>query len=176
MTCFSRQDCISSFWEYLHFFPRCTISKVAQRKRAGPITQRSVDRNHPLLHTTLFLSYWHRTGYHRACHSMCLTFAEIGFSFFFFSIMKDIMKKSTKIFCNPIFFEQFSFWIGLKSHFAVTTDSSVGRAEDCRWYLAVTGILRSLVQIRLGGLLLSKSTQKFKNQTRIGYHKFYGLF
>ena len=24
---------------------------MAQRKRAGPITQRSVDRNHPLLHT-----------------------------------------------------------------------------------------------------------------------------
>ncbi len=30
------------------------------------------------------------------------------------------------------------------------TDSSVGRAEDCRWLLK-TGILRSLVQIRLGG-------------------------
>ena len=27
------------------------LSRVAQRKRAGPITQRSVDRNHPLLHT-----------------------------------------------------------------------------------------------------------------------------
>ena len=27
------------------------FSRVAQRKRAGPITQRSVDRNHPLLHT-----------------------------------------------------------------------------------------------------------------------------
>ena len=25
------------------------ISRVAQRKRAGPITQRSMDRNHPLL-------------------------------------------------------------------------------------------------------------------------------
>ena len=28
-----------------------SFSRVAQRKRAGPITQRSVDRNHPLLHT-----------------------------------------------------------------------------------------------------------------------------
>ena len=27
------------------------FSRVAQRKRAGPITQRSVDRNHPLLRT-----------------------------------------------------------------------------------------------------------------------------
>ena len=27
------------------------LSRVAQRKRAGPITQRSVDRNHPLLRT-----------------------------------------------------------------------------------------------------------------------------
>ena len=31
------------------------LSRVAQRKRAGPITQRSVDRNHPLLHKT---PYW----------------------------------------------------------------------------------------------------------------------
>lgn len=29
--------------------------EVAQRKRAGPITQRSVDRNHPLLRTTFML-------------------------------------------------------------------------------------------------------------------------
>ena len=27
----------------------CTVSRVAQRKRAGPITQRSMDRNHSLL-------------------------------------------------------------------------------------------------------------------------------
>ena len=35
------------------------LSRVAQRKRAGPITQRSVDRNHPLLHTNfhLFIIY-----------------------------------------------------------------------------------------------------------------------
>ena len=26
-----------------------SVSRVAQRKRAGPITQRSMDRNHPLL-------------------------------------------------------------------------------------------------------------------------------
>ena len=32
------------------------ISRVAQRKRAGPITQRSVDRNHPLLRTNHFCS------------------------------------------------------------------------------------------------------------------------
>ena len=31
------------------------LSRVAQRKRAGPITQRSVDRNHPLLHTNFHL-------------------------------------------------------------------------------------------------------------------------
>ena len=31
------------------------LSRVAQRKRAGPITQRSVDRNHPLLHTNFEL-------------------------------------------------------------------------------------------------------------------------
>ena len=29
--------------------PPINISRVAQRKRAGPITQRSMDRNHPLL-------------------------------------------------------------------------------------------------------------------------------
>ena len=34
----------------LYFLP-LSLSRVAQRKRAGPITQRSVDRNHPLLHT-----------------------------------------------------------------------------------------------------------------------------
>ena len=32
-----------------HFLSVC-VSSVAQRKRAGPITQRSVDRNHSLLH------------------------------------------------------------------------------------------------------------------------------
>ena len=31
-----------------------------------------------------------------------------------------------------------------------TRDSSVGRAEDCRW---VTEILRSVVQIRLAGII-----------------------
>jgi len=41
---------------------------------------------------------------------------------------------------------------------------------------AVTGILRSLVQIRLGGLLLSKTPQKFENQTSFGYHQFYRPF
>ena len=30
------------------------ISRVAQRKRAGPITQRSMDRNHPLLRQAFF--------------------------------------------------------------------------------------------------------------------------
>ena len=33
------------------------FSRVAQRKRAGPITQRSVDRNHPLLHKTFNYSF-----------------------------------------------------------------------------------------------------------------------
>ena len=31
-------------------------SRVAQWERAGPITQRSMDRNHPLLSTFFFLS------------------------------------------------------------------------------------------------------------------------
>ena len=31
-----------------------TESRVAQRKRAGPITQRSMDRNHPLLIVNVF--------------------------------------------------------------------------------------------------------------------------
>ena len=30
------------------------VSRVAQRKRAGPITQRSMDRNHPLLAVGFF--------------------------------------------------------------------------------------------------------------------------
>ena len=35
-------------WERL-FTNQANQSRVAQRKRAGPITQRSMDRNHPLL-------------------------------------------------------------------------------------------------------------------------------
>ena len=31
-----------------------SVSRVAQRKRAGPITQRSMDRNHPLLCVVIF--------------------------------------------------------------------------------------------------------------------------
>ena len=34
--------------------PPINISRVAQRKRAGPITQRSMDRNHPLLCVVIF--------------------------------------------------------------------------------------------------------------------------
>ena len=41
---------------YIFCIHRLLTSRVAQRKRAGPITQRSVDRNHPLLHTTHVLS------------------------------------------------------------------------------------------------------------------------
>ncbi len=43
-----------------HFFERVSIfeivypSRVAQRKRAGPITQRSVDRNYALLDKCFF--------------------------------------------------------------------------------------------------------------------------
>ena len=33
-----------------------SVSRVAQRKRAGPITQRSMDRNHPLLGVLIFSS------------------------------------------------------------------------------------------------------------------------
>ena len=38
-------------WNHERFSFQKSLSRVAQRKRAGPITQRSVDRNHPLLHT-----------------------------------------------------------------------------------------------------------------------------
>merc|ERR1712121_455289 len=38
-------------WATYHLFHH---SSVAQWKRAGPITQRSMDRNHPLLHFFLF--------------------------------------------------------------------------------------------------------------------------
>ena len=33
------------------------LSRVAQRKRAGPITQRSMDRNHPLLSSLVFPNF-----------------------------------------------------------------------------------------------------------------------
>ena len=39
-------------------------SRVAQWKRAGPITQRSVDRNYALLSTTFFLFYYATVGQH----------------------------------------------------------------------------------------------------------------
>ena len=40
-------------------------SRVAQRKRAGPITQRSVDRNYPLLHNNSIVYIWiYRTVEH----------------------------------------------------------------------------------------------------------------
>ena len=44
--------------ETLH--TRCLTrnSRVAQRKRAGPITQRSVDRNYPLLHNNSIVFIW----------------------------------------------------------------------------------------------------------------------
>ena len=46
-------------------------SRVAQWERAGPITQRSMDRNHPLLR--LFLpSYLHPPSTH-STHSLCST-------------------------------------------------------------------------------------------------------
>ena len=49
-----------------------TESRVAQRKRAGPITQRSMDRNHPLL---MFRAFYqavsilcqHRHGFKQTC-------------------------------------------------------------------------------------------------------------
>ena len=44
----------------------------------------------------------------------------------------------------------------LKIHLYITADSSVGRAGDCRSD-EKSDISRSLVQIRLGGLLLRKS-------------------
>ena len=50
------------------------ISRVAQRKRAGPITQRSVDRNHSLLHTSLFCYDISNTGceHGRVCQGVSL--------------------------------------------------------------------------------------------------------
>ena len=48
--------------------------------------------------------------------------------------------------------------VSIRSHFSfkdVTTDSSVGRAGDCRSNTK-SDISRSLVQIRLGGLVLGK--------------------
>ena len=41
--------CISSYWFTLVWSFKLKNSRVAQWKRAGPITQRSVDRNHALL-------------------------------------------------------------------------------------------------------------------------------
>ena len=49
-----------------------------------------------------------------------------------------------------------------------TLDSSVGRAEDCRWINA--GILRSLVQIRLKGRLLCNSLLFLGFANNWGYH------
>ena len=91
---------------------------MAQRKRAGPTTQRSVDRNHPLLHTNKFSTF------------------DPGITNF-------LNLKSVVGYAFPL--------LSLSNFNSVRpTDSSVGRAEDCRWLLK-TGILRSLVQIRLGG-------------------------
>ena len=42
----------------LCFCRTCQGSRVAQRERAGPITQRSMDRNHPLLSFFFFLSFF----------------------------------------------------------------------------------------------------------------------
>ena len=40
----------------MKFKSYCAVSRVAQRKRAGPITQRSMDRNHSLL-AAMFLGF-----------------------------------------------------------------------------------------------------------------------
>ena len=53
-----------------------------------------------------------------------------------------------------IFFDEVSYLIIIYSVFD-TRDSSVGRAEDCRW---VTEILRSVVQIRLAGITFASLT------------------
>ena len=103
------------------------LSRVAQRKRAGPITQRSVDRNHPLLRTDFifFLSI------NRARPGV-----EPGTS----------RTRSANHTTRPT--GQIDYVL-VKQGMTQPTDSSVGRAEDCRGNLSV--ILRSLVQIRLGG-------------------------
>merc|ERR1711911_243308 len=51
-----------SFFLFSHqhwaIYPFFHHSSVAQWKRAGPITQRSMDRNHPLLHFFLFFFFF----------------------------------------------------------------------------------------------------------------------
>ena len=42
------------FFDIAFIFPFRQVSRVAQWKRAGPITQRSVDRNHSLLSLLYF--------------------------------------------------------------------------------------------------------------------------
>ena len=51
--------------DHLYLTPKPHMkSRVAQWKRAGPITQRSVDRNYALLSTTFFLFYYATVGQH----------------------------------------------------------------------------------------------------------------
>ena len=56
------QDITSAFWRLSNcqILPVICCSRVAQWKRAGPITQRSVDRNHALLEIFLTFSQWQR--------------------------------------------------------------------------------------------------------------------
>ena len=101
-----RKSSLFSFFSHQHwatyfFFHN---SSVAQWKRAGPITQRSMDRNHPLLHFFLF---------------------------FFFSFFKDSCARSFPFYHVPLIAQ------------LVERRTVVGYAE----------ILRSLVRIRLEGLL-----------------------
>ena len=60
-----RKSSLFSFFSHQHwatyfFFHN---SSVAQWKRAGPITQRSMDRNHPLLHFFLFFFFFIFQGF-----------------------------------------------------------------------------------------------------------------
>ena len=66
-----------------------SASRVAQWERAGPITQRSMDRNHPLL--VLFSIYW-EIFYRPYCISLpleCLFSQPNYFHFFFLHYFKD---------------------------------------------------------------------------------------
>ena len=96
--------------QYIFKIHRFETSRVAQRKRAGPITQRSVDRNHPLLHKTFSCARAFRV-----------------------------------LVCNKV------------SCVSSSSQPPIAQLVERRTVdeIPTTGILRSLVQIRLGGHLFT---------------------
>ena len=72
----------------------CVHSRVAQRERARPITQRSMDRNHPLLEAVTFPPE-ETLGRREFIKKICLVyilFGEVSVEIFgpFFKHMKSI--------------------------------------------------------------------------------------